>query len=77
MLFVIKNNLVKRIGGASTADIHFSPLKIKGLQILQIKCNKSEEQVFIDEKDTYVRMGPSTEKLVGPELAKFQKRRFS
>ena len=29
---------------------------------------------FIDGKDTYLRVGPSTEKIEGPELVKFSKK---
>ena len=51
-------------------------MMIQGKQILKIDCQKSNHIVYVDNKDTYVRMGPSTEKLEGPELVKFAKERL-
>ena len=73
-LLSIKDVLKKRLGIASLENIDFVPVKLKGTQILVISCNESEHQIFIDGKDTYLRVGPSTEKIEGPELVKFSKK---
>ena len=51
-------------------------MKIRGKTILKIECSQSDHEVFVD-KDFYVRMGPSTNKLEGRELATFIKDRFN
>ena len=73
-LLRIKDTLKNRLGVASLKNIEFNPIKLKGKQILVINCSESEHQVYIDEKDTYLRCGPSTEKLEGPELVKFSQK---
>lgn len=73
-LLSIKDILKKRLGIASLENIDFVPVKLKGTQILVISCNESDHQIFIDGKDTYLRVGPSTEKIEGPELVKFSKK---
>mgnify|MGYP001247923180 CR=1 FL=1 len=73
-LLRIKDTLKSRLGVATLKNIEFIPVKIKGKQILVLNCNESEHQVYIDKKDTYLRCGPSTEKLEGPELVKFSQK---
>jgi hypothetical protein len=73
-LLSIKDVLKKRLGIASLENIDFVPVKLKGEQVLVINCNESDHQIFIDGKDTYLRVGPSTEKIEGPELVKFSKK---
>ena len=73
-LLRIKDTFKNRLGVASLKNIEFTPVKIKGKQILVIDCSESEHQVYIDGKDTYLRCGPSTEKLEGPELVKFSQK---
>ncbi len=72
----IKDILKKRIGSASLSNCDFNPVKIRGKTILKIECSQSDHEVFV-EKDFYVRMGPSTNKLEGRELATFIKDRFN
>jgi len=72
----IKDVLKSKLTSASLNNCEFYPVKIRGKQVLKIVCNKSQHQVFVDNKDTYVRMGPSTNKLEGPDLVKFSKERF-
>jgi hypothetical protein len=73
-LLRIKDTLKNRLGVATLKNIEFIPVKIKGKQVLVLSCAESEHQVYIDEKDTYLRCGPSTEKLEGPELVKFSQK---
>ena len=42
-------------------------LKISGKLILRVICSKSENDVFLNEK-YFVRVGPSTEELKGPDM---------
>ncbi len=72
----IKDILKKRIGSASLSNCDFKHVKIRGKTILKIECSQSDHEVFV-EKDFYVRMGPSTNKLEGRELATFIKDRFN
>lgn len=51
-------------------NIHFvdlKMLKISGKIILRVICTKSENDVFLNEK-YFVRVGPSTEELKGPDM---------
>ena len=73
----IKDTLKKRISTSSLNNVNFKLIKIRGKKILHIKCLKSDHQVFIDNKDTYLRVGPSTELLEGPDLVNFSKERFN
>jgi predicted HTH transcriptional regulator len=72
----IKDTIKKQLSAASLKNIEYIPLTIHGQQILAIKCIKSAHQVFVKGKDTYVRVGPSTELLEGPDLITYSKERF-
>ena len=72
----IKDTLKNRIGVSSINNIKFTILSIRGYSILRLECILSDHQIFIDNKDTYLRVGPSTELLEGPELVSFSKERF-
>ena len=76
-LNTIKNVLQSKIGSASLTNCNFRSVKIRGKKILKVDCKKSDHQVYVENKDTYVRMGPSTNKLEGPDLVNFSKERFS
>ena len=76
-LNTIKNVLKSKIGSASLTNCNFRSVKIRGKKILKVDCKKSDHQVYVENKDTYVRMGPSTNKLEGPDLVTFSKERFS
>ena len=76
-LNTIKNVLKSKIGSASLTNCDFKTVKIRGKTVLQVHCRKSDHHVFVENKDTYVRMGPSTNKLEGPDLVTFSKERFN
>jgi dTDP-D-glucose 4,6-dehydratase len=42
---------------------------------LEVVCVRSDEPVFVDEKDFYVRVNPATEKIEGKELINYVKDR--
>ena len=73
-LLRLKDILKNKLGVASLKNVEFMPVMIKGIQILIVNCYESEHQIYIDGKDTYLRVGPSTEKIEGPELVKFSKK---
>ena len=73
----IKDTLKRRIGTSGLNNVNFKIIKIRGKNILRIECSKSDHQIFIDNKDTYLRVGPSTELLEGPDLVNFAKERFN
>lgn len=73
----IKDTLKRRISTSSLNNINFKLIKIRGKNILRIECDQSDHQIFIDNKDTYLRVGPSTELLEGPDLVNFAKERFN
>ena len=62
------NMFKNRIGLENSKYIDSKILKVSGKLILKVKCSKSDNYVFLDER-YYVRVGPSTEELKGPELA--------
>ncbi len=72
----IKDMIKKQLSASSLKNIEYIPLTIHEQQILAIKCVKSAHQVFVKGKDTYVRVGPSTELLEGPDLITYSKERF-
>jgi hypothetical protein len=72
----IKDTLKKRLSASSLSNVNFLPISIRGKIILCLECPKSDHQVYVDNKDTYLRMGPSTNLLEGPDLVKFSKDRF-
>ena len=71
----LKNLIKKNIGSGFSSLINSEILAINGLNIIQVSCQKSDEEVFIQE-DFYIRTGPSTDKLVGKELTQYTKKRF-
>jgi hypothetical protein len=72
----IKDTLKKKLGASSLLNVDFLALKIRGKTILKLQCQQSDHQVFVNNEDTYLRMGPSTNLLEGPDLIKFAFERF-
>ncbi len=70
-------NLIKENIGSSFNNFIITDLKNLGDQeIIHVICNKSDKEVFIKDKDFYIRSGPSTDKLEGKELLNYTKSRF-
>tara|TARA_B100000989_G_scaffold52001_1_gene34664 strand:+ start:109 stop:1818 length:1710 start_codon:yes stop_codon:yes gene_type:complete len=76
-LVAIKNILEKRIGNASLQNCEFESVEIRGKKILKIFNKKSDHQVWVDGKLFYLRQGPTTNLLEGPDLVTFSKERFN
>lgn len=75
-LNTITNVLKSAIGSASLSNCNFRSIKIRGKQILELDCKKSDHQVFVNDQDTYVRMGPTTRLLTGRDLVTFSTEKF-
>lgn len=71
------NNMLEKIGGAkvySFLNPHYVSIEQK--KILAITCLRSTFEVFVDDKDFYVRTNPATVKLEGISLSKYLKLHF-
>ena len=71
-----KNKLKKYIGEAFYPLLDYKLVTIDNRLVLYVNCNPSTAPCFIDEKDFYVRSGPSTDKLEGKRLHDYIKTRF-
>ncbi|MBA4729292.1 MAG: ATP-binding protein, partial [Candidatus Dadabacteria bacterium] len=75
-MLMIKDVVKHRLGSNHLKDIDIRNYDIQNKTIVAIHCSKSKTQVFYNKSDLYVRFGPSTEKLVGPELIQYSNERF-
>lgn len=66
----------QRIGPQFYPLIDQRLITIQGKQILRVTCLPSDEMVFVDEKEVFVRTNPATDKLEGKALFEYQRRRF-
>lgn len=71
-----KNKLKKYIGEAFYPLLDYKLVTIDNRLVLYVNCNPSTDPCFIDEKDFYVRSGPSTDKLDGKKQHDYIKARF-
>ena len=62
-----KEYFKNQIGIENINFVNLDMLKISGKLILRVICSKSENDVFLNEK-YFVRVGPSTEELKGPDM---------
>ena len=72
----LKTIIKENIGLSSSNFINSELKKVSGKEIIHITCRKSDEAVYIKDKDFYIRSGPSTDKLEGRELVKYTRSRF-
>ena len=56
--------------------INISIENLNNLDLIHVICKKSDKEIFVQGKDFYVRLGPSTDKLEGKELLEYSKSRF-
>ena len=69
------NNLLGKSVVAAHIDINLHTFKEENKTILIAKCNKSEEGVFFDKSDFYIRQDPQTQKLEGKEMLDYIEQR--
>jgi hypothetical protein len=71
-----KNRLKHRIGEQFYPKIRFDTVELNGKLVFHVNCLPSDIEVFVDEKDFFVRTNPATDKLEGPKLTAYVKQRF-
>jgi hypothetical protein len=77
LMLHVKNKIKSRIGEDNYPFIDVNLIKIEESLVLEITCKQSTDPVFVDGNDFYVRTNPATDKLEGPKLLTYIKRRFS
>lgn len=75
-LLHVKDKLKSRIGTNIFNFIEISLVNVDGYQVLSISCLPSDLEVFLDNKDFYVRTSPATEKLEGRDFSNYVRNRF-
>lgn len=75
-LLHVKNRIKTRIGEQFYPFINQHLVGVEGKLILMVECDPSPDEVFVDEKDFYVRTNPATDKLEGRKLSDYIKHRF-
>lgn len=75
-LLNFKDHLRQKIGPEFYPLIDHSLVAIDGVTILRVSCKESSKEVFLDNKDFYVRTNPATDRLEGKDLADYIRQRF-
>lgn len=75
-LLNFKNRFKDLIGEQFYPIIEYELIEVSGKQIFQIVCERSDNEVYVDDEDFYVRANPATDKLVGRKLTEYVRRRF-
>ena len=69
---LIKENI--GLGSSNFINLELKTLNYK--EIIHVSCKKSDEPIYINDKDFYIRTGPATDKLEGRELVNYTTSRF-
>ena len=72
----LKTLIKENIGLGSSNFINLELITINDKEIIHVSCKKSDEPIYIKDKDFYIRTGPSTDKLEGRELVNYTTSRF-
>ena len=72
-LLKFRDYVSQRIGPQFYPLIDQRLITIQGKQILRVTCLPSDEMVFVDEKEVFVRTNPATDKLEGKALFEYQR----
>jgi predicted HTH transcriptional regulator len=72
----LKDLIKSRIGEEFYPLIDSNLISIKSDYILRVKCEPSDKEVFVNQKEFYVRTNPATDRLEGQNLSEYIKRRF-
>lgn len=75
-LLNFKNQVKSKIGEAFYPLIDYQLINIDELLVLHVSCGASTTPCFIDDKDFYVRSGPSTDKLEGKAQHEYIQQKF-
>ena len=76
-LLCLKDKIKTRIGTPFFRYIDTTVVEVEGRSVVKVDCHPSDEEVFLDEKEFYIRTSPSTDKLEGKELSSYLKKRFN
>ena len=76
-LLHLKDKLKSRIGQGFMGFIDMTIIEVDENPVIRVDCGRSDEEVFLDEKDFYIRTSPSTDKLEGRDLSQYVLRRFN
>ena len=71
----VKNSLKSKLGLDAVQLCDFQTFQIKEKEILKIDCKRSNKPVYLN-KEIYLRVGPSTEKLDTPDIVSWTLERF-
>ena len=72
----LRNLIVERIGADNYTYIDYRISRVSSKKILRITCQTSEQPVFVDDKDFYVRTNPATDKLEGLKVLNYIQTKF-
>ena len=75
-LLNFKNHLKTKIGEGFYPLIDYQVVQIDGKRVLHVSCSSSTAPCFIEDKEFYVRSGPSTDMLNGKKQHEYIKERF-
>jgi hypothetical protein len=72
----VKNAIKERIGEPSYPYIDYKLHEVDSALLLRVTCRRSDEPVYVDDRDFYVRTNPATDKLEGPKQLQYIRQRF-
>lgn len=73
----LKDLIKTRIGvSVLSSYVNYSLVNVDGQHVLSIQCSASDREVYLDDKDFYVRTSPATEKLEGRSFSNYVRDRF-
>lgn len=75
-LLNFKNHLKSKVGEGFYPLIDYQIVNVEGNRVLHVSCNASNIPCFLEEKEFYVRSGPSTDMLEGKKQHEYIKERF-
>ena len=75
-LLHFKNLFRDQIGEHLYPLVNFKIEIVDNKMIMHVECGRSEKEVFVKDKDFYVRTNPATDKLDGPKQIQYIRKRF-
>ena len=77
MMLHLRLRVNERIGEEVWDRVHPEVQPYHDVQLLVIRCDRSEDEVFLDGRDFFIRQGPAASVLTGPALTTYVKKRAS
>jgi hypothetical protein len=75
-LLHFKNLLKAQIGEQFYPLVNYNLEKVDEQRILHVVCGRSDKEVFVSNKDFYIRTNPATDRLDGPKQIQYIRKRF-